>query len=66
MEEKWLPLVAMGLLWIKPGISTRPGKWWFNGGLMGQKTNKNGDFHGIYPLVNVYSLRTWKWPSRNS
>jgi hypothetical protein len=23
-------------------------------------------FWKIYPLVNVYSLRTWKWPSRNS
>ena len=23
------------------------------------------DIHGIYPLVNVYSLRHRTWPSRN-
>ena len=28
------------------------GKWWFNGGFMGFN-QQNGDFNGMYPLVNI-------------
>ena len=33
-----------------------PGKWWFNGGLMGFN-QENCDFNGMYPLVNIQKMK---------
>jgi len=43
-------------------LGTRYPAWSFNGILMGY----SWDIHGIYPLIMTNSLRTWKWPNRNS
>ena len=55
-HSKKKPLIA------SPTFSRPPemeGWWW-------KRTSENDHVPIGYPLVNVYSLRHWKWPSRNS